>query len=566
MKNDMQKLCFLSQTALAVLLLGPGCGQKPLPADLLLHNGVIHTLDGQKPRVEAVALLGDRIVFVGSNEEARAYQGSETRAIDLGGKTVVPGFADSHAHLAGIGAREMNLNLEGTSSLHGLLEKVREHVRQAEPGDWIVGRGWSEARWDPPAFPSRADLDRVSPQNPVWLTRVDGHGGVANSAALRLAGITKATKAPPGGDILRDPKNGEPTGMLIDRAQGLVSKVLPEDTPERKRQALLLGVRRSLELGWTELGIAGNSYEEIEMLRSLYEAGEIPLRLYDAVRGPSSDTSRLLSEGPVVGAYGGLFTVRGIKVSIDGALGSKGAALLDDYADGGGRGLLMFGEEELLPMFESALRQGIQVQTHAIGDHANRFTLDLYEKALGNVPASERKIAEPRWRIEHAQILDTTDIPRFARLGVIPSMQASHAISDLYFAKSRLGDKRLAGAYAWRSLIDTGVSIAGGSDAPVEKGDPLIEIYAAVTRKDLEGKSQSHWRPEQRVSRGEALKMLTLWAAYATFEEEQRGSIQPGKWADLTVLSRDIMSIEESEIPKTECVMTIVAGKVAFER
>lgn len=556
----------LAVWALGVCFLCAACSLFREPADLLLINGTVYTLDETQPRAEAVAVRGDRIVFAGSSGDAADFRGAETEVIDLAGKTVVPGFADSHAHLSGIGAREMNLNLEGTASLAELLAQVAGQAGRSEPGAWIVGRGWIETQWDPPVFPTRWDLDKVSPRNPVWLVRADGHGGVANSLALRVIGVQKGVKDPSGGEILRDLKTGEPTGMLIDRAQSIIGRFLPKETPERNRQALLLGARRSLEMGWTEVGIAGNSFEEVEMLRSLYEAGEISLRIYNAVRGPGPDADRLLEEGPTIGAYGGLYTVRGIKVMVDGALGSRGAALFEKYDDHDGSGLLMLERDELLPLLERALRAGIQVQTHAIGDRANRFVLDLYEEVFRRVPAGERKLAEPRWRVEHAQILDAADIPRFASLGVIASMQPSHAISDLYFAKRRLGDKRLAGAYAWRSLLDAAARIAGGSDAPVEKGDPIVEFYAAVARKDLRGQSEDHWHPEQRISREEALKMLTVWAAYATFEEGSRGSIAAGKWADLTVLSRDIMTIEESLIPGTRCEMTVVAGKVAYRR
>ncbi len=552
--------------ALGLLFLYAGCSLFRNTADLLLLNGTVYTLDDARPSAEAVAIRDGRILFVGTNGEAAAYRGGKTQVIDLAGKTVVPGLADSHAHLSGIGMREITLNLEGTASLGEVLEKVKERVGKSEPGEWVVGRGWIEGQWDPPVFPTRRDLDKVSPQNPVWLARADGHAGVANSLALRVIGVRKGIKDPPGGEILHDPKTGEPTGMLVDRAQSIIARFLPKDTPERTRQALLLGVRRSLEMGWTQVSIAGNSFGEVEMLRSLYEAGEIPLRLYDAVRGPGPDADRLLKEGATIGAYGGLFTMRGIKMVADGALGSRGAALFDKYDDADGNGLLMFQREEALPTLQRALRAGIQVETHAIGDRANRFVLDLYEEAFGSVPPGERKIVEPRWRIEHAQILDPADIPRFVKLGVIPSMQTSHAITDLYFAKRRLGEKRLAGAYAWRSLLDTGAHIAGGTDAPVEKGDPVVEFYAAVARKDLHGNSEDHWHLEQRVTREEALKMLTLWAAYATFEEDLRGSIAAGKWADLTVLSQDIMTVEESQIPQTRCEMTIVNGKIAYHR
>jgi predicted amidohydrolase YtcJ len=551
---------------LCLLLLAAACSGNPEPAELLLLNGAVHTVNDRQPHAEAVAVQNGRIVFVGSRADSEPYQGPQTHVVDLAGKTVVPGFADSHLHLSGVGRREMTLNLEGCRGLGEMLGRVRERVAKAEPGEWIVGRGWIEARWDPPLFPTRWDLDKVAPQNPVWLVRVDGHGAVTNSLALRVAGIRKGIPNPPGGEIMRDPKSGEPNGMLLDRAQSIVARFLPEDTPEARREALVIGARVLAERGWTQVGIAGNSFEEVELIRRLYQEGKIPLRIYNAIRGPSLDADRLIDQGPSIGEFEGRFTVRGIKAFADGALGSKGAALFEKYNDHDSTGLLLSDEETLLPLYVRALKAGIQIQTHAIGDRANRFVLDLYEKAFSAVPAVERKFAEPRWRIEHAQVVHPDDFPRFAGLGVIPSMQPSHAITDMYFAKSRLGVERLAGAYAWRRMRDAGSIIAGGSDAPVEKGDPLVEFYAAVARKDLEGKSQDHWHPEQALSREEALQALTIWPAYAAFEEDRRGSIAVGKWADLTVLSQDIMTVPEQEIPGTQIEMTIVAGEVVYER
>jgi predicted amidohydrolase YtcJ len=353
--------------------------------------------------------------------------------------------------------------------------------------------------------------------------------------------------------------------MLLDRAQGLINRHIPSEEPGRAEEAILLGVKRSIELGWCQIQNAGSSWAEVDLLKKLYAAGRIKLRIYEAIRGPSNDTKRLLEDGPVLGEYGNRLTVRHIKVSIDGALGSKGAALLEPYADHDTSGFLTFKEEDLLPMFVEALRRGIQIETHAIGDRANRVTLDLYEKAMKAVPPAQRKIREPRWRIEHAQILAAVDIPRFAQLGVIPSMQPSHAIGDLHFAPSRVGIKRLAGAYAWQSLIKSGSIIAGGSDAPVERGEPMIEFYAAVARKDQKGYSGEGWHPEQALTREQALKMFTLWAAYAAFEEKLRGSIETGKLADLTVLSADIMKIPAPEILKSRCLMTVIGGEVAYD-
>jgi hypothetical protein len=536
----------------------------PLAADLVLFQGNIHTVNDRQPHAEAVAAANGKIAFVGSSAEAKRYIGPKTQTIDLKGLTVVPGLADSHYHLSGVGARELELNLEGITSLAGLLATVKAKVDKAKPGEWVTGRGWNEGTWKPQVFPTRYDLDKISPRNPVWLTRTDGHGSVANSAAIQVAGVTRETKDPFGGEIMRDRQTGEPTGMFLDNAQGLVSRHIPPEWPGRLRQELLLGVERSLKLGWTQVGIPGNSYREVDEIRELYQEGKIPLRIYNAVRGPSADSGRLLKEGATIGVYGGRFTLRGIKVSFDGAIGSKGAALLAPYNDHPTSGFLKWKEEDLLPLFEQALRAGIQVQVHAIGDRANREILNIFEKAFRRVSPAERKVAEPRWRVEHAQHVSAPDIPRFAALRIIPSMQPSHAISDLLFLNSRLGLERMGDAYAWAKFLQSGSIIAGGSDAPVERGEPMIEFYAAVARKTLDGRSGEGWRPELAVSREQALKMFTLWPAYAMFEEDVRGSIEVGKWADFTVLSQDILKIPESEILKTACRMTVIAGQIVW--
>ncbi|MGH9898397.1 MAG: amidohydrolase, partial [Pyrinomonadaceae bacterium] len=368
-----------------------------------------------------------------------------------------------------------------------------------------------------------------------------------------------------GGEILKDKKTGEPFGMLLDSAQGLVSKHIPPLSAAQLEQSYLLGVERSIKLGWCEIQNAGSIYSDVALLKRLYSEGRIKLRIYNAVYGPGENANRLLKEGATVGSFDNRFTIRTIKVVFDGALGSRGAALLAPYSDADSSGFLTQREEDLFPMLKEALRGGIQVETHAIGDRANRTILDLYERALKEVPPEQRKVREPRWRVEHAQILDSTDIPRFAELGVIPSMQPSHAIGDLFFAPSRLGPSRLAGAYAWTSLLKTGAIIAAGSDAPVERGEPMIEFYAAVARKSIRGESGEGWHPEQAVTREQALKMLTLWPAVAAFEEKEKGSIEAGKLADLTVLSNDIMRIPEAEILKTHCVMTVIGGEIVFD-
>ncbi len=535
-------------------------------ADAIFVNGNIYTVNDRSPRAQAVAVRGGKIIYVGADSGAMRFKGGSTRVVNLKGNTVLPGLADSHYHLAGVGEREITLNLEGTSSLQEFLKRVKERVDQTKPGQWVTGRGWIETFWKPQVFPTRWDLDKISPDKPVYLTRADGHASVTNSAALKVAGITKESASPPGGEIMKDKATGEPTGMLIDRAQGLVGRHIPADTEADRERALVLGVERSIQLGWTQIQNAGSPLAEVERLKKLYSDGRIKLRIYEAIRGPSADAMRLIREGATLSLFDNRLTVRTIKVSIDGALGSKGAALLEPYADHDTTGLLMYKEEDLMPMFIEALRQGIQIETHAIGDRANRVILDLYEKAFKAVPPAERKVREPRWRVEHAQIMHPSDIPRFVRLGVIPSMQPSHAIGDLHFAPSRVGIRRLEGAYAWQSFIKQGSIIAGGSDAPVERGEPMIEFYAAVARRDQKGFSGEGWHPEQKVTREQALKMFTLWAAYAAFEEQVRGSIEVGKLADLTVLSADIMKIPEAEILKTRCVMTVINGEIVFQK
>src|SRR6266513_2343991 len=544
----------------------PGTAQLETTQTIFV-NGNIYTMNERRPRAEAIAVKDDRIVFVGSNADAKKYQSAETKTVDLDGKTVVPGLTDSHCHIFGIGEREMNLNLEGASTLEDFLEKVKERVAKTERGKWITGRGWIETFWKPPQFPTRADLDKIAPDNPVFLTRADGHASVANSAALRIAKIDKNTPNPFGGEILKDKTIGEPNGMLLDNGQDLVAKNIPKPTEAEREQAFLLGIQREIDLGWCEIQNAGSYADDIKIVRKCFDEKKVKLRFINAVFGPGEDAQRFLREGPTINAYDHHFTQRTIKVIFDGALGSRGAALLKPYSDAPeSSGFLTEKESDLKPMFEEALRRGIQVETHAIGDRANRMILNLYEQAFNAVPPEERKTREPRWRVEHAQILDPADLPRFAKLGVIPSMQPSHAISDLFFAPARLGMDRLAGAYAWQSVIKSGAIVAGGSDAPVERGEPMIEFYAVVTRKSIKGESGEGWHPEQAVSREQALKMFTIWPAYAAFEEKDKGSIEVGKLADFTVLSQDIMKIPEMEILETRNEMTVIGGEIIYSR
>lgn len=553
---------FRPTAAFLAVLLG-ACAPAAEPADLVFQNGTVYTGDSAVPTAQAVAILAGRVLLVGTNEAVGRHIGDGTEVIDLAGATVLPGLVDAHVHLGGIGQREMTLNLEGLNSLDTFLAKVKERVDQTPTGEWVTGRGWIETFWTPPAFPTRQDLDRIAPNHPVVLTRADGHASIANSAALRLAGITRSTVAPEGGAINKD-AGGEPTGMLIDRAQGLVRRLVPPSSDEDLDRQFVLGAEREVQLGWVQVHDAHGSWEEVARMRRLYGQGQIALRIYKAISGPSADADSLIAIGPSVDEFDGRFTVRTIKAVMDGALGSRGAALLAPYSDDPSTtGLVTTDTVRLQPMLEAALRAGVQVETHAIGDRGNRMLLDMYERAFAAVPTAERRQAEPRWRNEHSQIVDPADLPRFKQLGIIASMQPSHAIGDLHFVPARIGLERTAGAYAWQTLMSQGVPVAGGSDAPVERGEPMIEFYAAVARKDIRGFSGEGWHPEEALTRDQALRMFTYWPAFAAFEEDRRGTITAGKWADLTILDKDIMVVPEAEILTTRTLFTVINGAIA---
>jgi predicted amidohydrolase YtcJ len=533
------------------------------PSALLLHGGTIHTGNPDEPQAEAVLSIGTRIEFVGDLAAARERAPANARVVDLAGATVLPGLGDAHAHLADIGARELGFDLTGVESIAALQQRLAE--RAASDGSpWIVGSNWIESKWKPAAFPSRGDLDAVVKDRPVVLERADGHAVVVNTKALEVAGITRDTPDPAGGQILRDAA-GEPTGMLIDNAMDLAWRHVPPQTDEQLARALETGAAHYVQLGWTQMQDAGTTWREIEQLCRLYAAGRLKLRVYAAIGGPSADAEKLLSAGRDYKSCDPRLTVRAIKLFIDGALGSRGAALDAPYSDDpGNRGLYVTPPAEILRIATAGLRRGIQVETHAIGDRGNRVALDQYEKAFAAVPASERPVAEPRYRIEHAQVLADADIPRFAKLGVIASMQASHAISDMLFAPARLGPGRIGGAYAWRKVLDAGGRIAGGTDAPVEAGDPRVEFYAAVARRTLEGFAGPDWGLDQRLTREEALAILTSGAAYAAFGEKERGTIEVGKLADFSVFSADWMEVPEAEIPRSQAVMTVIGGEIVW--
>jgi len=529
-------------------------------ADKVIWGGPIYTADDRSPKVEALAIVGDTILHAGSRSQAESMINATTQIIDLNGATAFPGFTDGHAHLSGIGERALSLNLDTATSLQSFTDMLIAWWAEHPEDTVIMGSGWIETHWSEKRFPTRWDIDRVIKDIPVILFRADYHALVANSKALELASISAKTQAPFGGEILQNAL-GEITGILVDNAQSLVTHLQPKTTPEDIKKHLATGAQIYAEQGWTGLHNMGVPYSNVEMIEALSDNGDIPIRVYNSLTREDGET--LFQKGPRKNSNGKVVT-NAIKLFMDGALGSRGAALLEPYSDADTDGLMMTTKEETLPLLIKALENGVQINTHAIGDRANRLLLDWYEEALSTVPPLARPIPEPRWRIEHAQIVNPNDIPRFATLGIIPSMQPSHAIGDLHFAPSRLGDTRLNGAYSWTSLIKSGVIIAGGSDAPVEQGNLFVEFYAATARHDLKGFQGPNWHPEEAVTRENALKMFTLWPAIASFQEDKIGSLIVGKKADISVFNIDLMTVAEEDIPKGKTVMTIIAGDIVY--
>jgi len=533
----------------------------PAP-DMIIHGATIYTgVDGHAP-VGAVSVKDGRVLAVGAAEDLLKSAGATTETIDLGGAFLYPGFTDAHAHLYGIGERELTLDLDEITSIAELVSVVGEAAKALPAGQPLIGRGWIETHWPEKRFPTRQDLDAVSGDRPVVLTRADGHALVANTAALTAVKLDgKPTSQPNGGRIEVDAR-GLPTGMLIDDAMAPMAALQASPTPDQVRETYVKAIDRTVSLGWTGMHNMSVLGPHVATLNTMAAAGEMKLRLYNAIDGGDFD---LMTEGGLWGASeNGLVTSKAIKLYMDGALGSRGALLSAPYSDQPDtNGLLRSDEAAMLALMRKASDANIQVAYHAIGDEGNRLVLNWMAKTFADAGV---KGEDKRWRNEHSQILHVEDIPRFKALGIIPSMQPSHAIGDLHFAPARLGPDRLAGAYAWRALIDAGSFIAGGSDAPVEQGDPRIEFYAAVARKDLNGQSGEGWHPEQKVTRAEALKMFTLWPAYASFMEKDLGTIEPGKLADFTGFSGDIMTVPEADILTVEPAITVVGGRVVFRR
>ena len=560
-------ICFLS-----ILLIG--CNDKKNPADLIIRGGQIYTANDQQPVVEAVAILGDRIVYAGDLQGLALFQGEQTKVIDLRGRVMTPGFIEGHGHFMGLGYNELNLDLMDVESYEELVERVKEAVAKAQPGEWILGRGWHQDKWDKkPAkmvkgFQTHQLLSEASPNNPVFLKHASGHLGLANAKAMQLAGVNqlsieKMERESEGGEIIKD-ELGNPTGIFNERAQSLIAKQIPPETEETNSQAMGLAMQACLRNGITSFHDAGATRESIELFHRFKNEGKLNTRLYVMLTGfdPKLVYEKLRS-GPEIDSAN-LLTIRSIKLNCDGALGSRGAWLLEPYTDRPDfSGMATLSMDTVMKISREGLKYGFQVCSHAIGDRANKEILDRYETAFKENPD---KAKDARFRIEHAQHLAPNDIPRFGQLGVIPAMQAVHLASDRPWAIERLGEKRIKeGAYMWQSLLKSGAKIVNGTDVPVEPINPIAGFYASVTRQTLAGEPRGGYEPAEKMTREQALKSYTIDAAYGAFEEKIKGSIEIGKLADFTVFSQDLMTAADDQIMKIKIEMTILGGKVLFE-
>ena len=547
-----------------------GTAQAP-PADLVLTNGRIVTVDDARPEAEAIAVSKGRIQALGTAAEIKTMIGPNTQVIDLQGQLAIPGFIESHGHFGGVGGAQLQLNLMNVDSWDKIVAMVAEAVSRAKPGQWIYGRGWHQEKWtarptvNVEGFPTHASLDKVSPNNPVLLVHASGHAAFANGKAMEISGIRRPTESPAGGEILRD-ATGDATGLMRETAQRLIKRgagapsPTPEETAARDRQVLELASQEALAKGITTFEDAGSDLATIALMKKMVDEGKIGVRLWVMIRQSNETIGPKLAQYKMIDHADGHLTVRAIKKSIDGALGSRGAWLLAPYADKPeSSGLETTKVAEIEETARLAMANGFQLCVHAIGDRANRETLNIFERAFKANPAKK----DLRWRVEHAQHISAADIPRFGKMGVIPSMEGIHCTSDAPYVLERLGRARAQeGAYVWQKLMKTGAIIANGTDAPVEDVDPIPSYYASVSRKLKDGKV---FFPDQRMSRMEALKSYTINGAYAAFEEENRGSLKVGKYADITVLSKDILKIPEDEIPSAKVAYTIVGGKVLYK-
>ncbi len=532
------------------------------PPDQVWLNGNVYTGDATRSRAEAIAIARDRIVAVGSNAEIRALMQPTTRDHDLGGRTVLPGLIDAHGHIESLGLFGLGrIDLSGAHSFDEVVAAIAEKVKTTPKGEWILGGRWDHESWPDRTLPTHAALSRASPEHPVWLRRVDGHAGLANAAAMRAAGVTRESKSPEGGEVVRG-RDGEPTGVFIDNAMALIARHV-EGSGIDAAAAILKAQEMCVSAGLTGVHDAGVTPDGVAVYRALAESGRLKLRVYAMVAG-SYAIEYFRANKPLIGDR---LTVRSCKVYMDGAMGSRGAWLLEPYedrprdADGKPYVGLAVSKPAFVEMVaEDAARGGYQVCVHAIGDRANREVLDAYGLAL-----SRRPRADHRFRIEHAQLLSADDIPRFAKLGVIASMQPTHCTSDMRWVEARVGARRATGAYAWGSLLRSGARVAAGSDFPVESHNPFAGLYAAVTRQTPEGEPPGGWRGEQRLTREEALRAFTTDAAYAAFEEGQKGSLSPGRLADFVVIDRDVMTCDAAQIPGARVLRTVIGGETVFE-
>jgi predicted amidohydrolase YtcJ len=550
---------------MCVTALMAACQSRPAAerATLIVHNAQVYTMQAAQPTAQAVAVRGDRIVLVGSSEAALELRGRDTRVIDAGGATLIPGIQDAHGHFTGLGESLQVLQLRGTTSFDAIVDMVRARAATARPGEWIRGRSWDQNDWPTKDWPHHQQLTDAAPNNPVYLTRVDGHAALVNKAALDAAGMTRATVDPAGGRIIRD-ANGEPAGVLIDSAQALVGSKIPPATDVQLEEQILLADAEARKLGLTMVHDAGTTPTVVAVYKRLIDEGKLKTRLYVMLRGPLSMLEPEFKKGPLINYGGHRLSVRAIKIGADGALGSRGAALLEPYSDEPSTsGFMTTPPEEIYAQTLAASRAGFQTCIHAIGDRGNRVAMDVFERVQGEVPGARNL----RMRNEHAQILDAAEIPRFAALNVIASMQATHATSDMPWVPARIGQARTQeGAYVWQRLIKSGVTLANGSDFPVEEPNPMLGFYAASTRQDASGQPQGGWMPDERLSREEMLKSFTWNAAYAAHAEKDLGSLEVGKLADMVLLDRNVMTVPPPQIPSTHALITLIGGDVVYER
>ena len=533
-----------------------GCAREA--ADKIFINAVIYTMNSQNEIANSIAVKDEKILYIGNEEDAYNYSGDKTEIIDLQGETVVPGFTDAHTHIAQMGKFIQSLNLTGTKSAQVIADNIRYYASTIPPGELIEGLGWDQNDWEVKKFPTFQILTDAAPDNPVILLRIGRSTIWVNKKTLELAGITAETPDPEGGQILRIPGSNEPSGLLRNNAMSLVNDVRQAPSKDLKKRRIVETLSYALKLGITTLHDTGSDSDHLEIYKELAAEGKLVPRVYAMIQDEEILKEKYFKLGPQIGLYDDYLNIRTMKFLFDGTLGSRGAALLEPYSDDPeNSGMLSMPEDELRSKITNAANHGFQVSAHAIGDRSGRLILDIYEQLTNG--------RENRHRIEHSQTLSLDDIPRFKKLGVIPSMQPTHQSSDMYWAEDRLGSERIKGAYAWRKLVDSGVVIAGGSDAPIESLNPLWGIYAAVTRQDHKGFPENGWYPEERMTMEEAVKMFTSWAAYASFEEDLKGTLETGKLADFTVLSKDIFTIEPPALLKTRVLMTVIGGNIRYD-